>query len=198
MNTSERLRHICKTRNIPFSRVEKALGWSNGCIARLKIDMTADKVVAAAKYLHVPVEYLLYGEIPDVRNDLGIPLYEYVAAGDGATMNSASVGFLDIKQPKDGYEYFAIRVKGDSMSPRIQDGDVVVVRKQDDVDSGEIAIVAVNGDEATCKQIIKSESGIALVGLNTDVYTPTFFTKEEIEQLPISVLGKVIRVVAEL
>lgn len=198
MNTSERLRHICKARKIPFARMEKALGWSNGCIARTKTDLTADKIVAASRYLHVPIEYLLYGDIPDERDELGIPLYEYVSAGNGSLMNPVSVGYLDLKPPKDGYEYFAVKVKGDSMSPRIADGDTVIARKQSDVKSGEIAVVTVNGDEATCKKIVKSDSGIAFVGLNTDVYVPTFYTRKEIEDLPITILGKVIKVVAEI
>lgn len=49
-------------------------------------------------------------------------------------------------------DYFALQIKGDSMEPRIKEGDVVIVRKQPDVESGEVAIVLVNGDEATIKK----------------------------------------------
>lgn len=63
-------------------------------------------------------------------------------------------------------ECFALMIKGDSMTPSIQEGDVVIVRKQSDVDSGDIAIVLVNGFEATCKQVMKSSDGITLISFN--------------------------------
>lgn len=52
--------------------------------------------------------------------------------------------------------FFALRFKGQSMEPKISDGDVVIVRKQDDCDSGDVAVVLVNGDEATVKRIKKN------------------------------------------
>ena len=78
------------------------------------------------------------------------------------------------------------------MSPRMLEGDVVIVRKQSDIESGDVAILLVNGDEATCKQVKKSPEGITLIGFNTLVYTPTFYSNREIEQLPVQVIGKVV------
>ena len=91
-----------------------------------------------------------------------------------------------------GGEYFALRIKGSSMEPKLLEGDIVIVRKQNDVDNGDTAIVLVNGDEATVKQIKKTDTGIMLVGLNVEVYQPHFYTNKEIEQLPIQIIGKVI------
>lgn len=91
-------------------------------------------------------------------------------------------------------EYFALRIQGDSMLPEIRQGDIVIVRKQPCVESGEIAIVLVNGNDATCKKIQKQESGITLIGYNTAVYSPAFYTRKQIEDLPVCVLGKVIEV----
>lgn len=88
--------------------------------------------------------------------------------------------------------HFALRVRGDSMAPDIKDGDVVIVRKQSDVDTGDIAIVLVNGCDATIKQIKKTDTGIMLIGFNVEVYPPHFYTIEEVEHLPVEVLGKVI------
>ena len=81
------------------------------------------------------------------------------------------------------------------MEPRIVQGDVVVVRQQNDVASGETAVVMV-GDEATCKKVIKHKDGIALVA-NNPRYEPLYFTRAEIEQLPVKVLGKVIELRAK-
>lgn len=91
-----------------------------------------------------------------------------------------------------GGEYFALRIKGASMEPKLLEGDIVIVRKQNDVDNGDTAIVLVNGEEATVKQIKKTDTGIILVGLNVEVYQPHFYTNEEIEELPIQIIGKVV------
>lgn len=89
-------------------------------------------------------------------------------------------------------EYFALRIKGESMSPKLQPGDIVIVKKQNDVDTGDTAIVLVNGNDATVKQIKKTEAGIMLVGLNLEVYQPHFYSNKEIEELPVKIIGKVV------
>lgn len=89
-------------------------------------------------------------------------------------------------------EYFALRIKGESMSPKLQPGDIVIVKKQNDVDTGDTAIVLVNGNDATVKQIKKTETGIMLVGLNVEVYPPHFYSNKEIEELPVKIIGKVV------
>ena len=78
------------------------------------------------------------------------------------------------------------------MSPVIQDGDLVVIRSQQDVDSGDIAAVRINGDESTLKQVQKSEAGITLIAYNPSVYPPHFYSNKEIEELPIEIDGKVV------
>lgn len=89
-------------------------------------------------------------------------------------------------------DFFALKIKGDSMEPRITEGDVVIVREQPDVESGEVAIVLVNGDDATVKKLVKYENGsIALVAFNP-AYQPMLFTPEQIESLPVRVIGKVV------
>lgn len=89
-------------------------------------------------------------------------------------------------------DFFALQIRGRSMEPRMLEGDVVIVRKQDDVESGDIAIVLVNGDEATVKKIKKMDTGITLIATNISVYEPHFYSNEEIEALPVQILGKVV------
>lgn len=89
-------------------------------------------------------------------------------------------------------EFFALQVKGDSMLPKLEEGDVVIVKKQADVETGDIAIVLVNGDEATIKQVKKVDGGIMLYGFNPDVYEPHFYSNQQIQELPVRILGKVI------
>lgn len=77
------------------------------------------------------------------------------------------------------------------MAPRIQDGDVVLVMPQTDVDSGDIAIVMVNGQEATCKKVVKTEGGLLLQPFNP-TYTPAFYSWQEVERAPVAILGRVV------
>lgn len=93
-------------------------------------------------------------------------------------------------------EYFGLQIKGDSMTPRFCEGDVVIVRKQPDVDSGDIGIILVNDNDATIKKIIKSEIGISLVPLNP-VFDVKTYSNEQIEMLPIQILGKVVELRAK-
>lgn len=88
-------------------------------------------------------------------------------------------------------DFFGLRVKGDSMQPRIAEGDVVIVRSQPDAESGDVVIVQVNGDHATCKRLMKHETGISLISFNP-MYAPINFTNEEIESLPVTIIGKVV------
>lgn len=89
-------------------------------------------------------------------------------------------------------EFFALKIRGHSMEPRMMEGDVVIVRRQDDVDSGDVAIVLVNGDEATVKRVKKQEEGITLIATNTSVYEPHFYSNKEITELPVRILGRVV------
>lgn len=93
-------------------------------------------------------------------------------------------------------DFFALQIKGDSMEPRIKEGDVVIVRKQPDVESGEIAIVLVNGDEATIKKVQKFTGGINLVPSNP-TYDVQTFDNHKIESLPVKILGKVVELRAK-
>lgn len=95
-------------------------------------------------------------------------------------------------------EYFALKIAGKSMEPRMMDGDVVIVRRQPDVDSGDIAVVLVNGNDATVKQISKSDAGLTLIGWNPSVYTPRTYNKKECKELPVTILGKVVEIRGKL
>ena len=87
--------------------------------------------------------------------------------------------------------FFGLLIKGDSMEPRICDGDIVIVKQQSDAESGDIVIAMVNGDDAVCKRLKKYAGGIALISLNSK-YEPMMFSMEEIEGKPVKILGKVI------
>ena len=89
-------------------------------------------------------------------------------------------------------DFFALKIHDHSMEPRILNGDIVIVRRQDNVDNDDIAIVLVNGNEATAKRVKKQEDGITLIATNTSVYEPHFYSNKEIQSLPVKILGKVV------
>ena len=93
-------------------------------------------------------------------------------------------------------DFFCLQVTGQSMEPKFSEGDVVVVRKQPNVESGEIAIVLVNGNEATIKKIKKRPDGIMLVPLNS-AYDVMFYNNDDITNLPVNILGKVVELRAK-
>lgn len=87
--------------------------------------------------------------------------------------------------------FFGLQLHGDSMEPRMCDGDVVIVRQQDDAESGDIVIAMINGDDATCKRLRKYRDGIELIS-NNPAYQPMFFSNDEIQSKPVKIIGKVV------
>ena len=87
-------------------------------------------------------------------------------------------------------EYFALRITGDSMFPLLREGDIVIVHKQDDVENNQTAVVLINGEEATVKQVVKTREGIELHSMNP--YYPTKkFTFEDMKTIPVKIIGRV-------
>ena len=93
-------------------------------------------------------------------------------------------------------DHFALRIRGDSMEPKFSEGDVVIVRKQEAVDNGQVAVVMVNGNDATVKKFYKTAAGVMLVG-NNPSFVPLTYTPEQVEQLPVRVIGRVVELRAK-
>ncbi len=127
-----------------------------------------------------------------------IPVLGYVRAGVPINTIEEVIDYEEIHPDLAASgDYFALQVKGDSMEPKFSEGDVVIVREQPDVESGEIAIVLINGDEGTVKKLVKYDNGsIALIASNP-AYTPMIFTPEQVEELPVRVVGKVVELRAK-
>lgn len=87
--------------------------------------------------------------------------------------------------------YFGLQIKGRSMEPRICDGDYVIVHKQDDAETDDTVIALVNGNDAVCKRLKKYADSIALVSLNP-AYEPMIYTKDQIDNVPVRIIGKVV------
>lgn len=143
-------------------------------------------------------------EIPlDDRTGVKIKLFGEVAAGIPIKQidnfdpdDESSWEEINRSTAKNG-TYFALRIKGDSMATRIQNGDRVIVRYQETVESGQTAVVAINGDTATCKKVIWDEQGGMILMSNNPAYAPRYFTAEQIQKLPVRILGRVVEIRGE-
>lgn len=93
-------------------------------------------------------------------------------------------------------DFFGLQIKGDSMDPKISNGDVVIVRRQDNAETGDVVIATVNGDKAACKRLRKYRDGIELIS-NNPSYESMFFSNEEIEQKPVKIIGRVVELRAK-
>lgn len=154
-----------------------------------------------ANFFGVSLGYLLGDDEPNsVRSDyIRIPVLGRVAAGIPIDAIEEVIDWEDISADMavGGAEYFGLQIKGDSMEPKISSGDIVIVRKQPDVESGEVAVVLVNGDDATVKKLKKSAAGITLIA-NNPAYDPLFYSNEDIEKLPVVILGRVVELRARI
>ncbi|MFP3155884.1 helix-turn-helix domain-containing protein [Lachnospiraceae bacterium ZAX-1] len=121
-----------------------------------------------------------------------IPVFGRVAAGIPIEAIEEVIGTEEIYESmaKNG-KHFGLQIKGNSMEPRICEGDIVIVRQQDDAESGQIVIASINGSDATCKRLIKSAESIALVSTNS-TYDPMYFSNKDIEEKPVRIIGRVV------
>lgn len=158
-----------------------------------------------ASYFNVSLDYLL-GNSPakaaqpkPTGRGVRIPVLGRVVAGIPIEAVEEILDYEEITPELAATgEFFALKIRGHSMEPRMMEGDVVIVRRQDDVESGDVAIVLVNGNEATVKRVKKQEDGITLIATNTSVYEPHYYSNKEIEELPVRILGKVVELRGKL
>ena len=131
------------------------------------------------------------------KKGVKIPVLGRVQAGVPVEAIEEILDYEEITQEMASQgEHFGLRVNGDSMEPKFSNGDVVIVRKQPDADTGDIAIVLVNGSVATIKKIKKGPDGIMLVPTNP-MYEVMFYNNQEMEQLPVRIIGKVVELRAK-
>ena len=175
--------------NISKSMVSR---WENGHAVPLNMF-----VAAYAKEFGIDMNYLIglvehnFVELP--KRTVKIPVLGSVPAGVPieAIENILYEVDLDADIAKNG-RYFGLVIKGNSMSPQIMDQDLVIVRQQEEIESGEIAVAYINGYEATCKKILMTETGIILQPLNPE-YPPQAYTWDQAEKMPVRIIGKVVQ-----
>lgn len=158
------------------------------------VDIPLSKISELARVLKVTEAYLMGWEekLEQPPQGLQIPVLGTVAAGIPISAVEDILDYEEVPQSWESQgEFFGLRIKGDSMEPRMESGDVVIVRQQSDANSGDTVIVLVNGDDATCKRLQKTDNGIMLVSTNPK-YPPMFYSDEDIRTKPVVILGKVV------
>lgn len=117
-----------------------------------------------------------------------VPLLGTVKAGYNYLANENIIDYIAINFKKEDYDYYGLKIVGDSMETIMSDGDYVVIQKQNEFNSGDYCVVLINGEEATVKRVFTTDYGIELVALNP-TYKSVKYTFEEIEKIPVQVIG---------
>lgn len=139
----------------------------------------------------VSVDFLIGKSEPSVKKNL-VPVLGYVRAGSPIEAHEEILEYVEIP---DGMaatgEYFGLKVKGDSMTPKICPDDTVIIRRQDYIESGEVGVVLIGNMDATVKKVIKKGTSLTLVPFNPS-YEPMIFSPDEVVTLPVKIIGKVV------
>lgn len=169
--------------------------YENGLVVNLK-QATIGKLADA---LHTTPAYLLGLEqqpLPQPAQPYhpthSIPILGRIAAGLPiyAEQNIEGYTYTDLNG---GAEYFALRVSGDSMNAiGINDGYLIIVRRQDEVENGEVAVVMVGDEDATVKRFYATKNTVTLMPQSTNpIHQPQIYDPD---RTSIRVLGKVVKV----
>lgn len=197
-----RLREARKAKGLTQVEVSRIIGisqngysdWETG-----KNRVDARSLGRLAELYGVTVNYLLGIDENDApAKGVRIPVLGSVAAGIPVEAIQDIVDYeeIDADMAAAG-EYFGLRIKGSSMEPRIREGDVVIVRRQEEAETGDTVVVLVNGDSATVKRIKIEPNGIALIP-NNPAYDTRFYSAAEVESLPVRIIGKVVELRGKL
>lgn len=195
------LDEIGKITGVGKSTVKK---WETGLIS----NMGRDKIANLSKILKVSPAVFINDSIDDYYEAVNLPVMSkpkgvkipvlgYVRAGIPISAVEEILDYEEISEEMSRQgKFFALKIKGDSMEPKFSEGDVVIVQQQSTVENGDIAVVLVNGDDATVKKFYRSDSGIKLISTNP-AYDPFFFTPDEVNTLPVQIIGKVVELRAK-
>ena len=199
MNTNsevvELVKKLTAEQNMSMSELARRVGIAKSAISRYfngTRELPLNKIGDFASVLHTTPDYLLGMEDKQPPQGLKIPVLGTVAAGIPISAVEDILDYEEVPQSWENQgEFFGLRIKGDSMKPDINNGDTVIVRQQSTANNGDVVIALVNGDDATCKKLQKTDNGIMLVSNNSE-YSPMYFSNEEVLTKPVVIIGRVV------
>ena len=190
------LKRIREEHKISQQKLANNIGVSRSTVAMWETGGSQpdnESLIKLSKYFKVSLDELL-NNTSEINKSKGIkiPVLGKVQAGIPIEAVEYIIDWEEIApEMASNGDYFGLVVKGDSMEPRFIEGDVVIVRKQSTAETGDIVIALVNGDEATIKKLKYIKDGIMLVPLNS-AYETMFYDKDDIENKPVNIIGKVV------
>lgn len=198
---------LCNQNNVAPTVVCKSIGLTGTAYSKWDDNSVPRKATLhrIADYFGVSVDYLLGNEDAPIRsaelaqiNDSDIhmlPLYESVSAGFGALAVNEVVDYIPshFKSPTEAAESLCIRVSGNSMSPKIEDGDIIQVHKQDSIDSGSLAVVLVDGEEGFVKIVTYGDTWVELRSINPLVKPRRFNGADAQKVRVVGIVTKIIK-----
>lgn len=192
-NRIKLLREEKKIRQDELAKVLSISPSAVGMYERDEREPNDEITLKLAEYFGVSTDYLL-GKSDNRNSDIPvskIPILGTVKAGYDWLAEENIVDYITLKEniPNVG-EYYALRITGDSMLPLLAEGDLVIVHDQDDVESGQTAVVLINGEEATVKKVVKTNEGIELHAMNP-YYPVKKFTFKDMQRIPVKIIGRV-------
>lgn len=195
-NVGQRIFEARKRRKISRKEIADFLQVHETTIKRYEDGNTkklpTDRLEKIAKYLNTSIEYLMGWEEEQKPQGVKIPVLGTVPAGIPISAVEDILDYEEIPQSWSNQgDFFGLRIKGNSMYPKLENDDVVIVKKQSTADNGDVVIAMVNGDDATCKRYKRMDAGIMLTSDNSE-YSPMFYTNEQIQSLPVTIIGKVV------
>lgn len=171
-----------------------------------------DILIAAASLFNVSIDYLVgrtdtpYDSASDLTSivrlspdsnhkAIRVQVAGYIRGGEPILTDENFLGYEEMIVPTSASadDYIGLKVDGDSMTPAIPEGAIVIIKRQPTCNNGDICAVRVNGDSATVKHVKILPDGMYLIPENS-AYSPKFFTAHEVETLPVEIIGKVIEV----
>ena len=200
----ERLKILRKREKWTQQEVASKLGVDRSTYTKYETGQSEpnfDTLQKIAGLFGVTTDFLLNAdskEMPRAHKGVMIPVLGEVAAGIPIETVENILDYEEIsKEMASKGDHFGLRLRGDSMAPRMCEGDVVIVRKQSDANTGDVAVVLVNGDSATVKNIRRESGGIWLIPNNPAAYQPHFYTCKECAEIPVQIIGIVVELRAK-
>lgn len=163
--------------------------WESGEIKNIK----NDKILKLATILEIdPMTLIGWDQQEDAQAKKMKPVLGFVKAGYDLVAEEQLLGYEEVSDSESNKGDYFLQVQGNSMTgSHIFDGSKVYIKSQSDVTSGDIAVVMINGDEATIKKVIKEKDLLILEATNP-AYENRYFTAQEVNELPVSIVGKVV------
>ena len=197
------IKYVREKRGLSQSKLAEMIDVNQTTIARWEDENripTIDKAIQVSNILNIPLDILVgknlqFDNVEPVNIDsniIKIPVFGFFKAGIPIESQSDIIEYVEIPKiwTRGGKKFYGLKISGDSMFPKYNEDDIVIFEQNDDTTlyHGKDVAIMINGTESTFKKLLVNEQGIVLQPYNAG-YDIMMFSKEDVEQLPIKVVG---------